>query len=616
MSSASATSRAMASAASDAGSESAQRPTTDRSSPSVFRACPSTWRAPTSRAIDDRPLAQLERLRSSDRAASGSGRSPDRTRASSGVGGSVGMIAIARSCASRAASVSVLTHRARPSRSSAPPRRIGSASGPSVATASAGGRRRAARRPTARPPRRPGRGARPGRSRPASRGRRPSSTTRAPARRAGGRRRRRTRGPPPRPPGPMPRRRAARRGQPTSGTRARPSDRPAIAPLPGTASRPAPRRTRGGVAVARPAGGRRRRPPGAARGGTRSRRRRPPGPVTSTWLPTASRRPSSRSSSARPGDVREDVVVDPPAGDRRDADHRLGAFGQRDDPREAGPRAGSAAGGHPRRPGPHRAAPRRRTGCRPSAGGSAPTSSADGGASRMAASRACVAAASSRPRSTRSTRPLRSSSASHGRSGCRRCSSSERKVMIRTTRSWRSWRMRYEIDSRVAGSAQCRSSTTNTTGSISASRWKTPRIASNRRGWSVSVCGLCVGPARPAEHRHEAGEIGAGRHRRPRRGSRVRASGRASGAPRRSGRTGRRRDRRRRSHRRRRASLARSRATTSRRPGATCRRRPRPRRAGGPACPTIALSSARPIAASSVARPTSVGLTRRRGIAR
>ena len=66
--------------------------------------------------------------------------------------------------------------------------------------------------------------------------------------------------------------------------------------------------------------------------------------------------------------------------------------------------------------------------------------------------------------------------------------------------------MRKEIVSRVAGSAQWRSSTTKTTGSISARRWKTPRIASNRRGWTVSVWRR-VRPTRAPERRDEPRQI-------------------------------------------------------------------------------------------------------------
>ncbi len=54
-------------------------------------------------------------------------------------------------------------------------------------------------------------------------------------------------------------------------------------------------------------------------------------PVTRTWLPTAVRRASSRSAPFIAGHAGEEVVVDPPAGDGRDADDGLSRFGQGDD---------------------------------------------------------------------------------------------------------------------------------------------------------------------------------------------------------------------------------------------------------------------------------------------
>ena len=82
--------------------------------------------------------------------------------------------------------------------------------------------------------------------------------------------------------------------------------------------------------------------------------------------------------------------------------------------------------------------------------------------------------------------------------------------MIRSIRSWRSWRIRYEIDSRVAGSAQCRSSTTNTTGSTGEPLEHAEDGVEQARLERLGLRSL-VGAARPSEHRHEAREIGAGR---------------------------------------------------------------------------------------------------------
>ena len=196
---------------------------------------------------------------------------------------------------------------------------------------------------------------------------------------------------------------------------------------------------RDGVAAARRAGGRRRPPPGAARGGTRSRRsagRRPIDPVTSTWLPTAVRRASSRSASS---------IAATRA--RRSWSTRRPATAATPMTAWAGSgRATMRASRTSRRVGGRRP---------PAASSPAPSSSSTknglpserrwiwsarspvGGAPRMASSSSAGLGRSSRRRSSRSTRPLRSSSASHGSSGWRRCSSSARKVMTSTTRSVR-----------------------------------------------------------------------------------------------------------------------------------------------------------------------------------
>ena len=95
---------------------------------------------------------------------------------------------------------------------------------------------------------------------------------------------------------------------------------------------------------------------------------------------------------------------------------------------------------------------------------------------------------SRRARSIRSTRPPRSSSASHGSSACRRWSSSLRNVpMNRNGTSCRAL-TRYAIVSRVAASAQCRSSTIRRTGDRAASRSNSPNSASNSRDCTHSDC--------------------------------------------------------------------------------------------------------------------------------
>ena len=91
--------------------------------------------------------------------------------------------------------------------------------------------------------------------------------------------------------------------------------------------------------------------------------------------------------------------------------------------------------------------------------------------------------------SSRSTRPDRSSSARNGSSGCRRWSSSERYVSRSRTGASRRLRMRNPTRSRVERSDQWRSSTTRTTGAVSASRSSTPSSISNSRACAQSMLG-------------------------------------------------------------------------------------------------------------------------------
>ena len=100
-------------------------------------------------------------------------------------------------------------------------------------------------------------------------------------------------------------------------------------------------------------------------------------------------------------------------------------------------------------------------------------------------------AASRRARSILVTSPVRSSSASHGSRDVAG-EPSERKVSSSSTRCDRRPRARNATVSRVAGSAQWRSSTTTTTGVRPASRWSSPSSASRTR--TCSHC-CCTGPA-------------------------------------------------------------------------------------------------------------------------
>ena len=77
----------------------------------------------------------------------------------------------------------------------------------------------------------------------------------------------------------------------------------------------------------------------------------------------------------------------------------------------------------------------------------------------IAASSAAVSSSDSRASAIRCIRPVRSSSASHGSAGCRRCSSSERRVIATRIWSARRDRTRNPSVSRVAASDQWTSST-------------------------------------------------------------------------------------------------------------------------------------------------------------
>ena len=98
-----------------------------------------------------------------------------------------------------------------------------------------------------------------------------------------------------------------------------------------------------------------------------------------------------------------------------------------------------------------------------------------------------------RESSIRRTRGRRSISASHGRSGCRRCSSSVRYVPTTTRRSVRTLRARKATRSRVELSAQCRSSRTHTTGARSPRSRRSARTPSKILAWAHS--GRPVPPA-------------------------------------------------------------------------------------------------------------------------
>ena len=111
---------------------------------------------------------------------------------------------------------------------------------------------------------------------------------------------------------------------------------------------------------------------------------------------------------------------------------------------------------------------------------------ADGASPVMEASIAAVSSASRRARSIRLTRPVRSSSLIHGIAGCRRWSSSDRRVIATTTGSVRRDRTRNPRVSRVAGSAQWTSSTMTSTGADSDRRRSRPASASSRRAWRNS----------------------------------------------------------------------------------------------------------------------------------
>ena len=135
---------------------------------------------------------------------------------------------------------------------------------------------------------------------------------------------------------------------------------------------------------------------------------------------------------------------------------------------------------------------------------------ADGASPVMEASIAAVSSASRRARSIRLTRPVRSSSLIHGIAGCRRWSSSDRRVIATTTGSVRRDRTRNPRVSRVAGSAQWTSSTMTSTGADSDRR---PEQAGERvQEACLEELALDMGGRRRrVERGHEAGEVGAGR---------------------------------------------------------------------------------------------------------
>ena len=161
--------------------------------------------------------------------------------------------------------------------------------------------------------------------------------------------------------------------------------------------------------------------------------------------------------------------------------------------------------------------------------------------------------ASGRAARGRSARPGRSARARRATAGADGGGGAHRpgRSSPGATRSVRSWRTRNAIVSRVAGSAQWRSSTMNRTGLDLRQPLEHGRArASSRRAWSDSGLRCRVGGAGRAERRDEAGQI------LPRRADDLRRRRPSSsvpderrGAPRRSGRTARRRRRCRRSRR-------------------------------------------------------------------
>ena len=199
----------------------------------------------------------------------------------------------------------------------------------------------------------------------------------------------------------------------------------------------------------------------------------------------------------------------------------------------------------------------------------------EGASPVMEASIAAVSSASRRARSIRLTRPVRSSSLIHGIAGCRRWSSSDRRVIATTTGSVRRVRTRNPRVSRVAGSAQWTSSTMTSTGEDSDRRRSRP--ATRFQEACLQELALDVGGRRRrVECGHEAGEVSAGRPDEGQELTRLRAPARPPRGSRRSGRMGapdRRRWRTSREGRARRAPSLRRRAP---RRAASCRRRPRP----------------------------------------
>jgi hypothetical protein len=99
--------------------------------------------------------------------------------------------------------------------------------------------------------------------------------------------------------------------------------------------------------------------------------------------------------------------------------------------------------------------------------------------------------------SSHTTRRLRASSPSRPRSGCSRCSSSLRKVSTTMTRPERRVVARKASRSRVERSAQCRSSTTHSSGAPVASRWTSPSSSSNSRPWPAPATAGPTTASRP-----------------------------------------------------------------------------------------------------------------------
>ena len=96
--------------------------------------------------------------------------------------------------------------------------------------------------------------------------------------------------------------------------------------------------------------------------------------------------------------------------------------------------------------------------------------------------------------------------------------------MTSTTRSVRRWRMRKAIVSRVAGSAQWRSSMTNRTGRDLRQPLEDAEDGVEEAGLVRFASGSPSRPRRPGRGRHETGELRSGPCRGPSRARRDRAS--------------------------------------------------------------------------------------------